>query len=104
MPPNSDVELFETLGGGDFPFMDFDNKMQQSGAGFEDQPLVLAGLTFKQLARLLYNPSSGVAQAEDGSENYMTAAICIMTGNEPGSACSPSVVQQAEAQENATSG
>ena len=103
-PPDSDTELFETVGGGNIPFMDFGNGMQQSGADFEDQPLVLAGLTFNQIAQDLYNASSAVAQAEDGSANYMTGAICMMTGNEPRSACSSTVVKQAEAWENASNG
>jgi hypothetical protein len=100
VPPNSDLQLFETLGEGDFPFVDFGNKVVQSGAGFEDQPLVLAGLSFDQIARLVYEPGSGVAQAEDGSANYFTAAICIMTGGNPTSVCSSPVVKQAEAKEN----
>ena len=103
-PPDSDTELFETVGGGSIPFMDFGNGMQQSGAGFEDQPLVLAGLTFNQIAQDLYTAASAVAQVEDGSANYMTAAICMMTGNEPRSACSSTVVKQAEARENASNG
>ncbi len=102
VPPSSYLQLFETLGGGDFPFVDFGNKMVQSGAGFEDQPLVLAGLSFDQIAHLVHQPDSDVAQAEDGSANYFTAAICIMTGGSPASVCSSPVVKQAEAKENAS--
>jgi GTP-dependent phosphoenolpyruvate carboxykinase len=32
-----------------------------------------------------------VAQAIDGTANYLTAAICTMTGNQPASMCTPSV-------------
>jgi hypothetical protein len=32
-----------------------------------------------------------VAQAIDGTANYITAAICTMTGNKPASVCTPSV-------------
>jgi len=42
-----------------------------------------------------------VAQAEDGSANYLTAAICIMTEGNPASVCAAPVVKQAEAKENA---
>jgi len=32
-----------------------------------------------------------VAKAVDGSANYLTAAICSMTGNQPASACTTTV-------------
>jgi hypothetical protein len=40
---------------------------------------------------LLKDASSPVAQAIDGTANYITAAICTMSGNEPASVCTPSV-------------
>lgn len=104
IPPDSYITLFQTIGGSNFPFLDFGNVMKQSGAAFVDQPLVLAGLTFDQIASQVYVPTSAVAQAEDGSANYITAAICIMTGNKPASVCSTSVVQTAETQENTSTG
>ncbi len=97
-PPQADVNLLENkaLGGGSFPFIDFGNKLYQSGAGFEDQPLALQGSTYDQIAAQLYDASSAVAQAEDGSANYMTAAICAMTGNNPGSVCSAPYIKTAQ--------
>ena len=59
-------------------------------------PGVLAGLSWSQIATDLNNPSSMVAQAVDGTANYITAAICRMTGNKPASACT-SAVQSIEA-------
>jgi hypothetical protein len=35
----------------------------------------------------LHNPSSPVAKGADGSANLFTAAICQITGNQPGSVC-----------------
>jgi len=96
--PATYLRLFksQTVGDSSFPFIDFANKGVQSGAGFEDQPLLLAGMTQSQVATQLYNPASAVAQAEDGSANYMTAAICAITGNKPAAVCSAPYVKKAE--------
>ena len=48
---------------------------------------MLAGLSWSTIAADLHNPNSPVAQAVDGTANYITAAICKMTGNQPASAC-----------------
>jgi thiol-disulfide isomerase/thioredoxin len=96
--PATVVSLFEGIGDGSFPFIDFGNKSLQTGAGFEDQPLLLAGLTQSQVATQLYNSKSAVAQAEDGSANYLTAAVCATTGNKPAAVCSAPYVKKAQAQ------
>jgi hypothetical protein len=88
--------LWQKIGNGTFPFMDFGNKVMQAGAGFENQPLALQGLDASQIAAQLTNPSSAVAQAEDGSANYLTAGICAMTGNTPSDVCSAPYVKTAE--------
>jgi hypothetical protein len=95
-PPAADDTLLTTLGGGSFPFMDFGNKTVQSGAGFENQPLVLQGLTAAEIAPYLSQPTSAIAQAEDGSANYLTGSICAMTGNQPASVCSAPYVKAAQ--------
>jgi hypothetical protein len=97
--PALDAGLLQSLGQGSFPFMDFDNEVVQDGAAYEDQPLALAGLTLTQIAAQLSDPSSPVAQAEVGSANYLTAAICAMTGNNPSSVCSTAVIKKAESKE-----
>jgi hypothetical protein len=96
IPPKSDLNLDNSLGGGSFPFMDFGNKLCQSGAGFGHQPVTLHGYTYDQIASQLYDPTSAVAQAEVGSANYLTAAICSMTGNRPGDVCSASYIKTAQ--------
>jgi hypothetical protein len=73
-----------------YPFIDFGNKYLINGPQFD--PGVLAGLTWAQVAQQMRDPSSKVAQGVLGSANYITAAICKMTGNAPASVCSaPSV-------------
>ena len=77
------------------PFIDFGNKYLISGVSYS--PGVLAGLSWATIATDLSNPSSPVAQAVDGTANYITAAICKMTGNQPASACT-TTVQSLESQ------
>jgi hypothetical protein len=80
---------------GSIPFIDFGNKYVIIGASYN--PQVLAGLSWSQIATDLHNPSTAVAKAVDGTANYITAAICKMTGNQPASACT-SAVQSLESQ------
>jgi hypothetical protein len=80
---------------GSIPFMDFGNKYVSLGASYD--PGVLSGLSWATIATDLSNPSSTVAKAVDGTANYITAAICKMTGNQPASACT-STVQSLESQ------
>ena len=70
---------------GGIPFIDFGNKYAIFGASYS--PRVLAGLSWSQIAADLSSPDSQVAQGIDGTANYLTAAICAMTGNQPASAC-----------------
>jgi hypothetical protein len=80
---------------GAIPFVDFGNKYALGGASYS--PGVLAGLTWAKVAADLSNPNSTVAKAVDGTANYITAAICGITGNAPASACT-STVQSLESQ------
>jgi thiol-disulfide isomerase/thioredoxin len=77
--------------GGSIPFIDIGNKYVEVGnlAGYG--PTNLSGLTWSQIGADLSNPSSAVAKGIDGSANYLTAAICKLTGNQPASACTPAV-------------
>ena len=74
---------------GAIPFMDFGNKYVSVGSPYD--PGVLAGLSWSTIASDLHNPNSKVAQAVNGTANYITAAICQMTGNQPASACTATV-------------
>ena len=74
---------------GAIPFVDFGNKYLISGASYT--PQLLAGLSWATIAADLSNPASPVAKAIDGTANYITAAICQLTGNQPASACTATV-------------
>ncbi|HEY2284916.1 MAG TPA: DUF929 family protein [Streptosporangiaceae bacterium] len=77
-----------------YPFIDFGNKFLINGPQFD--PAVLAGLTWAQVAQQMRDPSSKVAQGVLGAANYITAAICKITGNAPASVCSAPAVTAME--------
>jgi len=89
-PSKAQAALQTKYGGsGSIPFIDFGNKYLIVGASYD--PGVLAGQSWAQIAAALSNSSSPIAQAVDGTANYITAAICGITGNQPASACTPTV-------------
>jgi hypothetical protein len=74
---------------GAIPFVDFGNRYLIVGASFN--PGVLTGLTWSKIAADLHDPSSQVAQAVNGTANYMTAALCKLTGNKPANVCTTAI-------------
>jgi hypothetical protein len=77
--------------GGSIPFIDLGNKYVQVGNLSPLDPAMLAGKTWAQVASAMNDPSSSVGQAIIGNANYMTAAICKMTNNQPATACTPTI-------------
>jgi uncharacterized protein DUF929 len=80
------------------PFIDLNNQYLLGGG---IQPAVFqntAGesLSWQQIADALQTPSSPVARQILGTANYLTAAICLATNQQPGSVCHVSVIQQIE--------
>ena len=75
--------------GDTYPFIDIGNRIH---ASVTYNPQVLQGLTWSQIAADLHNPSSPVAKGADGSANLFTAAICTITGNQPGNVCNAAPV------------
>lgn len=80
-------------GPGSIPFVDFGGHDMISGVSYN--PQVLHGETWAQVSAALSDPSSAIAKGADGTANWITAAICKLTNNQPGSACT-SVVQSLE--------
>jgi hypothetical protein len=93
MTPTSEQQAligkYDAANQGAIPFIDYGNKFMSVGASYD--PGVLAGLTWSQIAADLHTPSSQVAKGALGAANYMTAAICRLTGEAPATACTPSV-------------
>ncbi len=79
---------------GSIPFVDIGNKYVLVGASYNPQDL--ANLTPDQVASDLSNPSSPVAKDIVGTANYLTAAICNMTSQQPASVCTQAPIPQIE--------
>jgi hypothetical protein len=58
---------------------------------------VLQGKSWAQIAAALHNPSSPIAKDALDAANYITAAICKMTGNRPTSVCARPAISALEA-------
>lgn len=76
---------------GSIPFIDIGNAYVQMSSLTPYGPRDLQNLTWSQIAAALHDPSSALAKGIDGSANYLTAAFCKLTGNQPASACTPAV-------------
>ncbi|MGH3186107.1 MAG: DUF929 family protein [Streptosporangiaceae bacterium] len=74
---------------GAIPFIDFGGKYIISGASYNAQ--LLQNLSWSTVASDLHNASGTVAMGADGTANYITAAICSMTNNQPATACTATV-------------
>ncbi len=82
---------YETTEG--FPFLDVGNKYFVLNPSYN--PAVLSGLDQVDIASKLKNPKDPVTQDIVGTSNYITAAICAVTGQKPASVCSAPVVAKA---------
>jgi hypothetical protein len=71
------------------PFADFGNRSALTGSSFS--PGVLEHETWSQLAAALENPHGIRGRSILGTVNYITAAICQLTGDQPATACTPAV-------------
>ena len=87
VPTPAQQQIINTYNkGGSFPFVDVANKYTATGASYD--PQLLQGLDAPTIAGSLSNSSSPVAQAILGTANYLTAAICEATNQQPTSVCS----------------
>jgi hypothetical protein len=76
--------------GSPIPFVDFGGKYAQGGDLGMLQPTSLTG-NWEKIAGDLKDPSTANAKAVDAAANFMTAAICELTNNQPATACTPTV-------------
>ena len=72
-----------------YPFVNFGNQYVIVGASYN--PQTLDGLGWATIANDLSKPASSVAKAVGGTANYMTAALCKLTNNQPSTACTSTV-------------
>ena len=68
-----------------YPFIDIGNRYM---ATVLFTPAAMAGKNWAQIAAAMQDPTTPIARDVNGAANYLTAAICQITGNQPASVCS----------------
>lgn len=71
--------------GTSIPFISVANQEVAGGSFY--QPQTVIGLSYQDISNQLGNPSSNVAKGILGTANYLTAAICQVTNNQPANVC-----------------
>jgi len=79
---------------GSIPFIDIGNRYLLIGGSYNAQDL--ANLQWQDIANDLADSNSAVSKDILGTANYLTAGICMLTQQQPGSVCSTPVIQSIE--------
>jgi hypothetical protein len=74
---------------GAIPFIYFNGKYLIVGATYS--PQVLQNQSYQNIADALSKPNSAITKGVLGAANNMTAVICKITGNQPVTACTPTI-------------
>lgn len=77
---------------GGIPFFSIANKYVQTNAGY--QPTLIADLSWQQIGDKLNDPTDPVTKAIIGEANFLTAAICQTTNQQPAAVCTSATMQQ----------
>ena len=93
-PTTQEQQLLSTFNPPGIPFIDIANKYTVTTPGYS--PQVLQGLSWDDIAATLSNSSSPVSQGIVGTANYLTAAICDVTNQQPASVCTAAPIPQLE--------
>ncbi len=93
-PTAQGQQILNTFNPQGIPFMDIANKFTVNSPGYS--PQVLQNLTWNDIANDLSNAQSPVTRGIIGTANYLTAAICIATNQQPGSVCTAAPIPQLE--------
>jgi thiol-disulfide isomerase/thioredoxin len=83
---------------GSIPFVTYANQYITIGAGFQNSSI--QDLTWQEIASKLSNPDDPVTKNIVGNANYLTAAICQSTNNEPASVCQAAPIPDIQKQIN----
>ncbi|HZS76898.1 MAG TPA: DUF929 family protein [Ktedonobacteraceae bacterium] len=102
-PTTQQQQLFNTYDvapyttqAGSIPFLDIANQFVQIGAPPGYSPNDLANMQVSDIANNLSIPTMPVTEHILGASNYLTAALCIATKQQPASVCSTDVIQKIE--------
>ena len=93
-PTTEGQQILKTFNSQGYPFIDIANKFTVDTPSYS--PQVLQGLTWDQIANDLSDPASPVTKGIVGTANYLTAAICMTTNQQPASVCTASPIPQLE--------
>ncbi|HEV2376368.1 MAG TPA: DUF929 family protein [Streptosporangiaceae bacterium] len=77
-----------------YPFIDIGGRYQVS---IIYSAAYLAHQSWAQIASALHEPSTPIAQGADGAANFLTAAICKTTDNQPTSVCASTAIKRLQA-------
>jgi len=77
---------------GAIPFISIAN--QQVSAGSYYLPDTLSGLSYSDIATRLKDPTTDVSKGILGTANFLTAAICSVTQNQPANVCTADPIPQ----------
>jgi hypothetical protein len=90
-----------TTNPGAIPFIDIANQHVSAGAYYD--PTVLVGHSYQDIATQLKDPNSDIAKGALGTANYLTAAICLATNNQPANVCTANPIPSLETSLSQTS-
>jgi hypothetical protein len=79
---------------GSIPFIDIANQRVSAGAFYD--PTVLIGHSYQDIATQLKDSNSDIAKGAIGTANYLTAAICLATNNQPANVCTANPIPSLE--------
>ena len=103
----AEQQIFNKYNSGQtFPFVDINNTYIATAASYNPAVLLDSSgqpLSWQTIASALTNTNSPITKGILGTANYMTAAICSVTNQQPGSVCNSPVIQQIQHTLNATS-
>ena len=92
-----ETQVWQTYdGAGNIPFLDIANRYIAIGQGVPAS--VLQGMSWQQIGGSLSTPDSPVTRAIVGNANYLTAAICKLSGANAAPICSTAAIKQIAAQ------
>lgn len=81
---------------GSVPFTSIANQYLTNGSGYS--PQLIQGRSWEDISGRLSNPNDPVTQAIVGNANYLTAAICQVTGQQPAAVCSAAPIPEIQRQ------
>jgi hypothetical protein len=79
---------------GAIPFIDIANRLVAVGSSYS--PEVLLGSSWDAIANQFKDPGTDISKGVLGAANYLTAALCLATRNQPASVCATGPLPQIE--------